>query len=118
MVKGRDSEGSSIMFNQWLFNTNPSSSPFFIFLQIFQEEPFLKPEPECSRIVCRIFFKNICMSPRLCWRCQGRKVSESSHPREPSSTKRSQDFLSDIEYDETFDIPYELGRKGIFVEII
>lgn len=106
MVKGRDSEGSSIMFNHGYSIQTPPPPPF-LFSVNFSIEPFLKLEPQsnaCLSDILKIYIDFV-------GGVKGEKfVKVRIRAREPSSTKRLRDFLSDIEYDETFDIPYELER--------
>lgn len=107
MVKGRDSEGSSIMFNHGYSIQTPPPPPF-LFSVNFSIEPFLKLEPQsnaCLSDILKIYLLDFVGGVK------GEKfVKVRIRAREPSSTKRLRDFLSDIEYDETFDTPYEVGR--------
>lgn len=107
MVKGRDSEGSSIMFNHGYSIQTPPPPPF-LFSVNFSIEPFLKLEPQsnaCLSDILKIYLLDFVGGVK------GEKfVKIRIRAREPSSTKRLRDFLSDIEYDETFDTPYEVGR--------
>lgn len=106
-MKGRDSEGSSIMFNHGYSIQTPPRSPF-LFSVNFSIEPFLKLEPQsnaCLSDILKIYLLDFVGGVK------GEKfVKVRIRAREPSSTKRLRDFLSDIEYDETFDTPYEVGR--------
>lgn len=106
-MKGRDSEGSSIMFNHGYSIQTPPPPPF-LFSVNFSIEPFLKLEPQsnaCLSDILKIYLLDFVGGVK------GEKfVKVRIRAREPSSTKRLRDFLSDIEYDETFDTPYEVGR--------
>lgn len=107
MVKGRDSEGSSIMFNHGYSIQTPPPPPF-LFSVNFSIEPFLKLEPQsnaCLSDILKIYLLDFVGGVK------GEKfVKIRIRARELSSTKHLRDFLSDIEYDETFDTPYEVGR--------
>lgn len=107
-MKGRDSEGSSIMFNHGYSIQTPPPPPF-LFSVNFSIEPFLKLEPQsnaCLSDILKIYLLDFVGGVK------GEKfVKVRIRAREPSSTKRLRDFLSDIEYDETFDTPYEVGRE-------
>lgn len=87
-------------------------SPFlFLFFVNFSRRTILKAGTNIQRLFVGYFLKKIYVYTYIyllyfVGGVKGEKFLKVRIPaREPSSTKRLQDFLSNIEYDETFDTP-------------